>query len=493
MKTALQWILLVLTMALLIAEGSVRPEPQHLLAIPVFGLAAIVAGLKAPLPHHRRAYGAALAIAVAIAVWTCLQAWQWQGNPLANPAWKAAVEALGTIPGAISIAPADTIEALLPVLMPFAVFLSAVILFPSDKDAMALLRLMAISGAAIGLYGIIQFEFFPQYLLMREKEYYIRDLTAVLVNRNSIATYLGAAMILNAGLFYDALISEKTSRRGRTPSSLQIGQMRISNRALFYGVCVTLTLTALLLTHSRAGFASTFIALTCLTVFFVFDGFARVGRGRRYGPARSNTSLKIVVLAVAVAIVMLLFISLGGQVLRRADLQGLDDLRFCVYPSMIDLLKDNWILGTGLGNFKEAYMRYQDPSCGHLNLVWDRAHSFYIEGWIDMGVAFVVLGGATLVVLIAVFVTGLRKRRSLRWAAATGSAVLLLYLIHSIVDFSIQIPGVAVSFALIMAACVLLSLNRGAEKETASAAQNASRQQRNHAPKMQDSQTTAVI
>ena len=164
------------------------------------------------------------------------------------------------------------------------------------------------------------------------------------------------------------------------------------------------------------------------------------------------------VIAVSV-IVILVFAFLGGRVIMRADLQGFEDGRFCAYPTVIELLKDNWIFGTGLGSFAEAYARFADPLCGK-NVFWDRAHSFYLEGWIDLGIIFVPLLLIAVVGLFLVFLSGLRKRKSLRWVSATGMAVLLLFLLHSIVDFSIQIPGVAVSFAAIMAAVVVLSLNR---------------------------------
>ena len=42
-----------------------------------------------------------------------------------------------------------------------------------------------------------------------------------------------------------------------------------------------------------------------------------------------------------------------------------------------------------------------------------------------------------------------------------GLAALILASLHSIVDFSLQIPGVGVYFAAIMAATVTVSLGRG--------------------------------
>ena len=42
-----------------------------------------------------------------------------------------------------------------------------------------------------------------------------------------------------------------------------------------------------------------------------------------------------------------------------------------------------------------------------------------------------------------------------------GLAALILASLHSVVDFSLQIPGLGVSFAAIMAATVTVSLGRG--------------------------------
>lgn len=202
---------LISLIAFLLPEGSVRPEPLHLIAVPAFAIVVLAVAFNAPSDRHRWLFGLTMAIVVVLAFWCVAQAAQFGGNPFANPVWPRISEIVGSVPGAISIAPANTIEAMVPVLMPFAVFIAALVLFQSDQDALTLLRFMAISGAFVALYGLIQFEFFPETLLFRKKEFYLHDLTAVLVNRNSIATYLGAALILNAGFLYDSLVTKRSA------------------------------------------------------------------------------------------------------------------------------------------------------------------------------------------------------------------------------------------------------------------------------------------
>lgn len=455
----LQGAYAILVVLVLLPEGAVRSAPLYLLAVPVLVLAALVSAAISPARPHRLMLNVTVAVAAVLALWACLQALRFEGNPFANPVWRSASEVLGALPGSISIVPADTLATIIPVLLPFAVFTTGVLLFQSDASATRLLRFLAISGGLIAVYGLIQYELFPDYLMFRKKDYYLDDLTSVLVNRNSIATYLGAALLVNAGFLFDSLVPV-SPRRGRAGAAFHADRLlQVNAYSVLHGSLVFVTLIALLLTRSRGGVAATLVALSALSVFLVIDGYWRIGQRTRRALTATARARKWASVTVAAAFVVLTFFVLGGRVLMRADMQGADDARFCAYPSIVQLLKDNWFLGTGLGSFREAYERYQDPICAQ-NRLWDRAHSFYLEGWIDLGVIFAAVLLVTVGGLVLIFISGMKTRKSRRWASATGASVLLLFLLHSIVDFSIQIPGVAVSFAAIMAATSVLSLNR---------------------------------
>lgn len=454
----LRWTYCLLVVLVLLPEGSVKSMPLFLLSIPVFTLSALATAVLRPEKRHRLPYCVGLLLTVVIVLWALFQAFAFWGNPFANPVWRSASEVLGSLAGAISIVPADTEATIVPVLLPFAFFLTGILIFPEDKSATRLLRFLGVMGGVIAVYGLIQYEFFPDYLLFRKKEFYLQDLTSVLVNRNSIATYLGAALLLNAGILYDTMLpsAQKSGLGERT--LYRHGHVRVTAHSVLHGLLAFACLTALLLTRSRAGAAATFVALFALSAFFVLDGYRRTERKSRYKAPASRPTTRIAAALGMSTLVFFIFGILGGRVVMRADLQGLEDGRFCAYPSMLELLKDNWAFGTGLGSFGEAYRRYQNPLCG--DVFWDRAHSFYLEGWIDLGVIFIPLLAISLSGLTLIFLTGVRRRKAMRWAPATGWAVLLLFVLHSIVDFSIQIPGVAVSFAAIMSGAVVLSLNR---------------------------------
>jgi hypothetical protein len=157
-------------------------------------------------------------------------------------------------------------------------------------------------------------------------------------------------------------------------------------------------------------------------------------------------------------IVLLVFLAFGGRVLWRAQVQGGDDGRFCVMPGIWALVRDNFPLGSGLSSFIEIFPAYRDYRCG-ISGVWDMAHNFYLEGLVTLGIAFVVLAILAVSSLLFIFVTGLRTRQNFRFGAEIGMASLVLVAIHSAFDFSLQISGLAIFYAALLAPLTTLSLN----------------------------------
>jgi hypothetical protein len=63
--------------------------------------------------------------------------------------------------------------------------------------------------------------------------------------------------------------------------------------------------------------------------------------------------------------------------------------------------------------------------------------------------------------LIGAFIRGIRTRQRFRFMPIMGLSALILVSLHSLVDFSLQIPGVGVYFAAVLAAAVSVSIWRG--------------------------------
>ena len=91
-------------------------------------------------------------------------------------------------------------------------------------------------------------------------------------------------------------------------------------------------------------------------------------------------------------------------------------------------------LGWGLGTFPEIYAAYQPDEIRQVN---DKAHSTPIELYVETGVLGTVPGHRTLIPQV-------RDRTRPDWYLTIGLAMALVsMLLHSLVDFSLQIPAIA--------------------------------------------------
>ena len=115
----------------------------------------------------------------------------------------------------------------------------------------------------------------------------------------------------------------------------------------------------------------------------------------------------------------------------------------------LGLVKDFPVFGTGAGSFYNTYLRYRTPRDGY----FDHAHNDYAEIAADnglVGVAF--LGGFVLLTLACGIRILLKRRSSLPRGIAFGTLMAVVALIiHSTVDFNLQLPANALTLVVVMA------------------------------------------
>ena len=119
---------------------------------------------------------------------------------------------------------------------------------------------LGVGGEIVAGYGLIQFLVFPDSGLLYADLARAGALTATLVNRNNTATLLGvAALLLFASLFRDA----GRLRTVRPAEGFDAIQFVVRQPTVMAWLALLLiTLTALLLTMSRAGVASTIAGIS---------------------------------------------------------------------------------------------------------------------------------------------------------------------------------------------------------------------------------------
>jgi O-antigen ligase len=193
------------------------------------------------------------------------------------------------------------------------------------------------------------------------------------------------------------------------------------------------------LTGSRAGLVLTMAALA-LTLILLLPSYVTV---RRY---RKRIALGAVVAGLA------LIETWGGQVGQRVQSHGFADPgRLEMYRIALAMVADRPWLGHGAGSFEAAFPPYRGEALGMFG-VWDIAHSTPLEIAVEWGVPVLVvlcaLWGAAIVSLWRVCRN--RGRGRDRSVVVAALSVGGLGTLHSMVDFSLQIPGYAVVFAAIV-------------------------------------------
>jgi O-antigen ligase len=439
-----------------LAYGSVAEAPLNLAAIAF----ALLAGLSLFYPIGAesvgRVYAATILLLAVLLAYVILQAAPFAPGYFANGPWKSADELIGPVHGAISVAPGMTLDALATLTMPFLAFLSGLALFQGDDEALLLWRALAYFGVAYGIFGILQYLFLPGQLLFAKNAFSVGRLTASFVNPDTAGTFFGLALLLNLGLTFHSLREIRLRSFVKKLANLEIRWRDENARVLLHALFCIVVAVALFLTQSRGAVGASFVGALIAVVFMgtrPLTGDRPTGGGGRW---RRYTGL-----LGGVIVIVGLFALFAGRVIHRMETQGSDDGRFCVFASTIEAIKDHPILGTGFGTFQDVFPAYRNAECAGIFGFWERAHNVLLEGFLGLGLAFAVALVAGYAILIGAFLRGVRSRHKFRFAPVMGLAALVLVSLHSLVDFSLQIPGVAVYFAAIMASSVTISLGRG--------------------------------
>ena len=451
----LRWVFwgLIAIMALApLPLGSNRPLPAALLMAATGGLlvlwsvhasfaaGAITTGRLRPLAAPALLYGVVLGwIALQASPLTAgmLQSW---GHPL----WQEAAGSLAApLSSPISIDPAATLDGGLRLLAYASLFWLAFQLTRDPSRAAQARHAIIAMGAAYSFYGLFALFGGEAWLLGTMGARPDQSLTSSFVNRNSYATFAGLTLLAALSLFLERirhLLAIDGSWRRKT--ALVIEHIVFQSRLLTAAI-ITTTL-ALVLTTSRGGIFASLFALSALLILQMPHR-----RGRDRQP-----------LAIAVLIVVgTAIVAGGGNFIDRLERQGLSletDLRSTLFSTTIEAIKSAPLKGTGFGTYENAIEPYRanDPQ---IFALWEKAHNTYLENALELGLPAALALNIAIFLLALIAYRGVRARRRHKSFPALGVAATLLVGLHALVDFSLQIPAVAVLYAFMMGLAVAQS------------------------------------
>lgn len=425
------FILFVTVAAAPLPFGSTDPAAIAFWCI-VLGLCVIAASPRRLRREHLPLLGlvAIVILAYAFVLREQLAARPWIAS--SHPLWGEAAKALGIpIAPSVSIARNEPFFALgAPLANMLAGICSFIVCIDRDR-ARQLLLVIAWSGVAYAAYGISSYLIDPFHILWREKEAYRDVLTSTFINRNTAAVYFGSCSVL-----WLLFLSQQVRRRLPPGPIYWRGVPRwllseMPRPVLLSFTMLLLCLVAMLMTNSRAG-----IVLSLVALVVAFVGFFHRNLPRRGGVAAA--------LVIGGLIALGLLQILGGNVTGRFEAQGLsDEGRLDVYRSTLRMIADHPWFGTGLGTFVWSFPAYRS---GNISMwgVWDIAHSTVLELASDLGLPLTGLIALAWLIVLFVLIQGMRRRRRDLIVPVGALAISILGVAHSVIDFSLQIPGYAI-------------------------------------------------
>jgi putative inorganic carbon (HCO3(-)) transporter len=385
---------------------------------------------------------------VLLAAWLAVQAvdvvplpasWVAALSPAAGAAHALAADigaASSTV--TLSVDPEASRVSLLKSLAYAAVFFLALVLIARRSRLLVLARVLVYAAVIHSAYAVLMHlagstgDWFGTLLAHGDSA------SGTYANRNHFAGYLEMSLALGIGLLIAGL-SDRKADTWRKFFRLTLAWVLSPRMVLRLALCVLVI--ALTTTHSRMGNTAFFSSL-------LVAGAIGIALSRH---ATRNT---VILLASLVAIDLFIVGSWFGveKLAQRLEQTTVKEVQVREEPAAyaIPLIRDYALFGSGPGTFHVAFPRYRPATV--LNF-YDYTHNDYAQFALESGIpAFLALAAFVAASLGAALGAQWRRRdplmRGMSFACIMGVAAIL---IHSWVDFNLQIPANAAYFMLLLA------------------------------------------
>jgi len=239
------------------------------------------------------------------------------------------------------------------------------------------------------------------------------------------------------------------------PLIIALSRMAHDKLRIVAGIAAAIMVGTIFLSGSRGGMIAVFVQLIVLAVILF----------------RQKRSVRIAISVGAFAVVLIsLLVWLGGKDLSvrvssisqetRTEITG--GMRFSIDRDTFRMFRQRPVMGWGLGAFPVVYPRFRSF---YTNFFVNEAHNDYLQLLSEMG--FV---GFAIMIWFQVVLFRRVRRKIANWTSNVSAAVTLActlgavgILVHSLVDFNLQIPANAALyyvFCTIAAAPPLLQRSR---------------------------------
>jgi O-antigen ligase len=313
------------------------------------------------------------------------------------------------------------------------------LLLVNDKRRIKLLaQVIVIGGVFQAAYGALMTLSGLEYGFFIKKEAYQGVATGTFINRNSLAGYLEMCLAVGVGLML-AELSTRTAVDWRDRARRLLHTL-LGNKARVRLALVVMVI-GLVLTHSRMGNTAFLVSLAVVGAFYLIV----VRRIKR-----SSMIFFASILIVDLLVVGNYFgVEVVVERLQQTTLENVE--RDEVSRTTLTIVRDFPLTGSGAGSFYSTYPMYDtgDVSPGF----YRHTHNDYLQFASEFGlVATALLSFSVLASLWAAVTAQIKRRdRLLQGMGFAATMAIVALLIHSAVDFNLQIPANAAMFVILLA------------------------------------------
>ena len=258
------------------------------------------------------------------------------------------------------------------------------------------------------------------------------------VNRNHVAGYLEMTLALGIGLLIAGL-SDRRAVSWKRALAHVLDWVLSSKMVLRLALCILVV--ALTTTHSRMGNAAFFVSLLVAGV---------IGIALSRHATRNTVILLVSLMIIDVAIVGTWFgVERLAQRIRETTVKDVEQ-REEAAVNTVAIIRDYPALGAGPGSFYAVFPRYRPEG---FDAFYDHAHNDYAEIAAESGVLGLGIIGTFVIVSFAAAIRAqwLRRDPLMRGMSFASIMGVTAILIHSWVDFNLQIPANACYFMVLLA------------------------------------------
>jgi hypothetical protein len=309
-----------------------------------------------------------------------------------------------------------------------------------SRDAGRAVLLMNAVGfivSAYAAYGLVA-------LLMGAERVIV---TSTFINRNTFATFAGMGFVVNCGLTFAQLDAAQIAAGGPIRHGITY-LIEFGQRLTLLLASAVVNLVALLLTGSRGGTIGAVLGFVVLASLML---------GRRDYVSSVALRTRVVFAALIVVLVAIVSVALGDAVTNSLLRRGFYDgnriaVDFVVWQSILN----KPLLGHGYGTFVDVFPLFRDGTVSGFHTL-GAAHNAYVEVLQGLGLMFGSMLLACVTSLTVRCLRGAVSRHRDIVVPCIAEGVCVVVAVHALVDYSLQIQAITLTFVGILACGVAQS------------------------------------